>query len=59
MRCPHCNGDDTTQIAIHLRAEDTVQFFSCRRCEYRWWIREGDLIELDEVLQLAGRRDQL
>lgn len=51
--CPHCNGEDCTQIVIHLREEDVVQFYSCRRCEARWWEREGAAIDLNEVLSLA------
>jgi transposase-like protein len=57
MNCPHCDGEDTIQIEIHLRTEETVQFFSCRRCESKWWEKEGDEIPLDEVLTLAAKKE--
>jgi Zn ribbon nucleic-acid-binding protein len=57
MRCPHCDGQDCIQIEIHLQTEDTVQFYSCRRCETKWWVREGGgEITLDEVLSLASQK---
>jgi hypothetical protein len=56
MRCPHCGGEDCIQIEIHLQTEDTVQFYSCRRCEQKWWEREGGAITLDEVLSLASQK---
>ncbi len=56
MRCPSCKGEDCAHIVIHLRDEETVQFYSCRRCEAKWWEREGDTIDLAVVLELAGNR---
>lgn len=55
MHCPRCD-DDCTQIEIRLRDEDSVQFFSCRRCEAKWWEHDGGVIELDEVLNLTAQR---
>jgi hypothetical protein len=36
--------------------EDTVRFYACRRCEAKWWEREGGTISLSEVLSLASQR---
>lgn len=58
MECPQCHAKDCTEIRLHLTGEDTVEFFSCRRCEAKWWEREGDTIALDEVLNLAAQKDQ-
>ncbi|HEX2236311.1 MAG TPA: hypothetical protein VHK89_08550 [Actinomycetota bacterium] len=55
MLCPHCDGEDCIQIEIRLKGEETVQFFSCRRCETKWWQRDGDTIALDEVLDLTSQ----
>jgi hypothetical protein len=57
MECPRCHSTDFTEIQLHLKETETVEFFSCRRCEARWWNREGDTIELDEVLYLAGKKE--
>lgn len=57
MRCPSCAGEDSIQIEIGVRDLDTVQFFSCRLCEAKWWEHEGDPIDLDEVLNLAARSE--
>ena len=55
MKCPECGVEDTTAIEIHLKEDETVQFYSCRRCEARWWERDGDTIALDEVLTIAAK----
>lgn len=57
MRCPSCKATDCTEIQLHLTGDDTVEFFSCRSCEAKWWVREGDTIALDEVLNLAAKKD--
>ncbi|CAN5548870.1 hypothetical protein BH24ACT26_BH24ACT26_07480 [soil metagenome] len=58
MRCPRCHGEDCVHIEINLKGEqDTVQFFSCRRCEAKWWERNGDTIALDEVLDLTAQSE--
>lgn len=56
MKCPQCQAENCTEIRLDLKEDETVDFFSCRRCEAKWWQREGDTIELDEVLNLATRR---
>ncbi len=55
MQCPQC-GEECTHIEINLNAEDSVQFFSCRRCESKWWEHDGGVIELDEVLTLTSNK---
>lgn len=57
MECPQCRAENCTEIRLDLKDDETVDFFSCRRCEAKWWQREGDTIALDEVLNLASRRD--
>ena len=53
MQCPRCASDDFTEIAIEVKVENSVNFFSCRHCEKKWWERDGDSIALDDVLSLA------
>ena len=53
MQCPRCKRDDFTEIAIEVKIDNSVKFFSCRLCEKKWWERNGDSIALDEVLSLA------
>jgi hypothetical protein len=54
MLCPKCQGEDCIHISIQLSGEDRVGFYSCRRCESKWWERGGDTVALDEVLSLAA-----
>jgi Zn ribbon nucleic-acid-binding protein len=54
MQCPQCKFEDTTNIVIKLKDEDSVSFFQCRRCEHKWWEHQGDTIALDEVLNLTA-----
>jgi Zn-finger nucleic acid-binding protein len=56
MQCPHCKGLDCTEIEIRLKEDDSVKFYSCRRCEAKWWQHQGDTIELDQVLSLTAER---
>jgi Transcription factor S-II (TFIIS) len=56
MNCPKCHGNNCIQIEINLKAEDTVEFYSCRLCEHSWWEHGGDTVTLGEVLGLAGRK---
>ncbi|MDQ3962805.1 MAG: hypothetical protein M3277_02680 [Actinomycetota bacterium] len=58
MRCPQCKATDCTEIELNLTDEQSVQFFSCRRCEAKWWERAGDTIALDEVLTIAAQKSR-
>jgi hypothetical protein len=58
VKCPECSGTDCIEIEINLKEENTVRFMSCRRCEAKWWQREGNAIALDEVLNLAAVQRQ-
>jgi uncharacterized Zn finger protein len=54
MQCPQCKNEDTTNIVIKLKGDDSVSFFQCRSCETKWWEHAGDTIALDEVLNLTA-----
>jgi transposase-like protein len=53
--CPECTSQDCIHIEIHL-TDEQVQFYSCRKCEAKWWETEGGPVDLEKVLGLAGRR---
>jgi transcriptional regulator NrdR family protein len=55
MRCPKCQSGRVVEIDLTLK-ERRVSLRSCSECETRWWHREGELIELGEVLELATVR---
>ena len=57
MVCPHCGGEDCIQIEISLKGDESLEFFSCRGCEAKWWRRDGDAIALDDVLELTSRQE--
>ena len=41
---------------MHRLGDGTeLRFFSCHRCEERWWNREGEQLDLRAVLDLARR----
>ena len=52
--CPLCGSVDITRIEIDLDRAGGLEFFSCRACEEKWWQREGESINLGEVLDLTG-----
>ncbi len=57
MRCPHCGGEDCVRIHIDLEDEQELRFYSCRRCEKRWWEHGGEPITLDEALELTSKHE--
>ena len=54
VSCPKCHSTDCIQISIDLTGADLVEFYSCRDCETKWWVRDGDHIQLDAVLTMAA-----
>ena len=55
MHCPQCAATDVIEIKQKLPDGSEVQFFSCHACEEKWWNRDGEAIDLREVLDLARR----
>lgn len=55
MQCPRCHVEDVIEIHQKLPDGTEIDFFSCHRCEERWWDRAGTEIPLSEVLEMARR----
>ncbi len=55
MDCPQCGAVDVIEIK-HKLQEIELYFFSCHKCEEHWWDREGAVVPLKEVLELARKR---
>lgn len=53
--CGSCGADSVIQIELTLADGTDVTFFSCHRCESRWWNRDGEDLPLGTVLDLARR----
>jgi len=56
MDCPRCGARDVIEIRQRLPESVELYFFSCHRCEERWWDRDGERLTLADVLALARRR---
>ena len=55
MDCPQCGVNDVIEIKHRLPDGTEVQFFSCHRCEEKWWDRAGQPIDLRQVLELVRK----
>ena len=55
MDCPQCGAAEVIEIRHTLENDVELLFFSCHRCEEKWWDRDGKVVELREVLDLARR----
>ena len=53
--CGTCGADSVIQIELTMADGTEVDFFSCHKCESRWWNRDGEDLALDAVLDLARR----
>lgn len=57
LECPRCAAPDVTNINHTLEGAETLSFYSCHRCEHRWWSnQDGQAVALPDVLELARRR---
>lgn len=56
MNCQTCGGANCTHIVLTPASGRTVELFSCRDCETRWWRSGGEDIALEQVLELAAER---
>lgn len=56
MPCPRCRARHTVEISVTLSGRG-VTLHSCSACDTRWWDDEaGDVINLDDVIDLATVR---
>lgn len=55
LSCASCGSETVIQIELRLTDGTEVEFYSCDRCEARWWNRDGEELDLDMVLDLARR----
>ncbi len=55
MKCSRCHVEDVIEIHQKLPDGTEVDFFSCHKCEEKWWDRDGREIALSEVLELARK----
>lgn len=55
LTCRSCGADSVIQIELTLADGTEVDFYSCHRCESRWWNRDGKPLELEAVLDLASK----
>lgn len=54
--CPNCGSRDVININLAVELESSVSFYSCHRCEKRWWHKDGKDLPLPDVLELARRK---
>lgn len=55
LECPRCGSKDVININLSLAQGDRVAFYSCHRCDKRWWHKDGAPVDLPEVLEMAKR----
>jgi Zn ribbon nucleic-acid-binding protein len=54
--CPDCGTADAIRIRLRLDEETAVNFSSCHRCEHRWWDADGEVLDLNSVLERVRQR---
>lgn len=56
MACPTCSARHLVEIGVTV-AGKSMTLHSCSRCDSRWWDDDkGEVIDLDEVIDLATVR---
>lgn len=53
--CPACLSGDLISISMSVSG-NPVSFTTCHFCEAKWWHREGQLVPLRSVIELASIR---
>lgn len=54
LRCPKCESQNVININLTME-EGPVSFYSCHACEHRWWNKDGEPLDLPDILDLARR----
>jgi formate dehydrogenase maturation protein FdhE len=54
-RCPVCDSERVTEIAMTLTDGTPVHFLSCRDCESRVWREQSGTLSFERVLAKATR----
>ena len=55
LKCSACGAETVIEIELTLPDGTEVAFYSCHKCETRWWDRDGESLGLDVVLDLARK----
>ncbi len=55
LRCESCGASTVIEIELTLPDGTEVEFYSCHKCETRWWNRGDESLDLDIVLEMARR----
>jgi transposase-like protein len=55
LECPQCGSRNVININLTMEDGEPVSFYSCHSCDKRWWNRDGEPIDLPNVLELAKR----
>lgn len=53
--CPSCRASRLVEITLNV-GEDAVTMRSCSKCDRRWWVRNGELVPVSGILELASTR---
>jgi hypothetical protein len=51
--CPKCGSEETLRVELTIGGAPTT-FTTCCICEWRGWEREGQVIRLDDVLEIVS-----
>ena len=55
IECPDCGSANVINITLTTQEGDPIAFHSCHACDRRWWNKDGERIDLGNVLELARR----
>ena len=53
--CPACRSGDLITIEMNVAGSD-LSFSTCHECEAKWWHKNGEKVELTNVLGVVGTR---
>ncbi|NNN11662.1 MAG: hypothetical protein HKL83_07375 [Acidimicrobiaceae bacterium] len=55
MKCPVCNESTIVEVKLMLDSS-LVVMQSCSGCDSRRWIKDGDEVAVEGILEAASRR---
>jgi len=51
--CNTCGSNDLVTISITVDGQD-LSFTACHNCQTKWWLRDGQRVALESVLDLVA-----